>query len=160
MKALILLLASCTQLRVASVDEVVQPAFDVITSDLKALGYSDLVKMDRKGITIVNDDALVQARLDNPESKGIAYWDDENDRIVMPKPDTWYHYTKEDGTPGGNLKTQLGIELILAHEMGHAFGLPHTDHGIMGAHGEGDDECTRRAAACLVESLREKGMLR
>lgn len=135
-------LAACgPQLHVSSVDPETQPYLDHITSNLQALGYEGLIVAHKDGVAIVADNALIAERNDVAQSQ--AFYSARRNLIALPS-----------GDPDKGK-----VRLMLAHELGHAFGLPHSDHGLMMPDKYPDYCYGSNAAICLIEALRDGGKL-
>lgn len=155
----LLLIACGPQLRVKSVDEAQRATFDKLVADLDTLGFDGLIAQaaTEDAFSIVTDTARIQernAKKAADEAGAMAFISYEEKTLVMAEVGEWL--LMPDGKTEMSLSAQ-SAEIVMAHELGHAFGLDHTETGLMQpgmAIG-----CLDRAAECLVEALQAKGKL-
>lgn len=155
----VMFVACGTQLQVESVDAGQRASFDNVVAGLDALGYAGLIveAKTEKAVSIVTDTVRVQerneAKADN-EATALAFYSYTENKIVMVETGVWVSSVNGRGEISVNTRT---ANVILAHELGHALGLDHTETGLMQpniAIG-----CLDRAAECLVEALKATGKL-
>ncbi len=153
---LLCVLAACGQpqlshLDVKSVTPNVQAHYNVIAAELDTLGYGYIMTHTRgaTGVVIVGDTSFIAELNKTEPSTGIFYV--ATNTIYLPLAGERFK------TFEGNMfaLSGPGVTVVLAHEIGHAFGLAHSDHGLM-TPGINLD-CINTPGACLVAALKENG---
>ena len=163
----LLLLAACeqqprdmrTRFHPRSVAEVYAHTFEQLAAATNAeLGY-DCLAVDPVGGTgsITVDDALLDARMaSGPDLHVNGLYFESTNTIVMGTP-----FGKLPDTPIGTCVAAGTCHVAtvwLAHEVGHALGLEHTEGHTGLMRPQGDSECGRNEARCLVDALRAGGL--
>lgn len=144
-------LAQHSKLAVKSVSPELQEEYGSVIEELYALGRAGLIVYapGSNGVEIIGDTAAIIEKNKTVFSGG--YFDPNTNRIYLP--------LAEDKVPikyGGSFSlSKLGLTLAMAHELGHAFGLEHTDHGLMTP--DLNSQCLLTPGACLVAALKENG---
>lgn len=129
----------------AEVAELYREAFDAIASGVNAAAGYDAFAYDPENGSgrIVIDDAEIdkwQSHYPYRVINGLG----RPGEVIMPTPDG-----------------KRGLPVHLAHELGHALGLKHTDEydeqGLMRP--QGDFRCVGREAECLIAAMRAAGVI-
>jgi hypothetical protein len=147
------LIACGPSLKVKHVDPCLEEAYQEIADELDALGYAGVLSHGTDGISVVSNTQRVQSASDASESGVIAFFDHGDQTIVMPGAYEWVSTSE-----GVSNLSPKGIRMTLAHELGHAMGLRHSDHGLMQPKGN-PERCVDAPGACLVDALREQGSI-
>ncbi len=149
-----ILLTACggPRLSFSSVDGPAQTAFYELQSELGALGVV-LSESDDARLSIVADNVLI-AKHSSDGHKSVMGYFDASSAMVVPVPEEKIAVGERQWL----IVSEKGLKGILAHELGHAFGLGHADHGIMLPEGSG--ACVDHEAACLLGALKENGKMR
>jgi Zn-dependent protease with chaperone function len=141
--AIFLLLAACGPkvIYVGQVDPGLSADFDALAVELP-----DLIRRDPGGVRIEQGTAALRDYFDDTGKPVVGLTD--NALITIAPPGEKIVLTKHTFTslaPGE-------VRIVLAHELGHALGLHHSDHGLM--YPGINKECRGREAQCLIEALR------
>ena len=162
MRAL-LLLAACTltacgtgpMLRVSYVDPVLRADFEHVQNELNArLGMVAVATnaSDPLGWRITQNTERVKAYNREQNERAVAFCDYSTTQIFVMDPRDSSGVVGQQNT--GVVKSFL--RATIAHELGHAMGLSHADHGIMKPFNR---ECVDKEAECLATALRADGAI-
>ncbi len=148
----LVMLSCCGQAKVLfvvhHVDEELMADFDHLRNGL--LDVME-VKFDDSGVDIVIDSLAIQERIDSGVDTTGFY--DGSHKIFIPDIAVPLHYP---GVSNFTLSA-AGRRVVMAHEIGHALGLHHSDHGLMTISINGF--CIDKEAECLRNALIEAGII-
>jgi hypothetical protein len=140
---MLLMLMACGEARgrlvVSHVDPALRSVFDRLLGELP-----DLVEEGPNGVIIV---AGVPDLADSEEAVGL--WQPGLNRITVVAEGTLVKRSS-----GSFFLSESTVELCLAHELGHAMGMRHSNLGIM-APRLGSNGCRDRASDCLRQAWSE-----
>ncbi len=158
--SLSLLMTGCgkpePQLYIASVDFSLVADFDDLRAHVNYAAGHEVISLEyhEAAYTIQQPTAenFVAGVGSNPSAWGITI---TRKRLILIAP-AGVPFAIDNG--GTATLSEGAVKYVLAHELGHALGLQHTDHGIMQP-GFAVPECIDHESACLVAALREGGVL-
>ncbi len=145
----LVLLSGCgiqSVLRVGAVSPSVTPAFERLRAELAAESGYDILVPAADGVWIVADAKRIAARSQETGGNSGGFWNPNMREIVLPPPDAELRVADVTFMP-----SEEYYAVLLAHEIGHAMGLPHTSSGLMSA--TMDRDCIGAAALCLLDAL-------